>query len=92
MRLSVLKNTRLSDDEAKKMHLLTIRAVDDNPAGDNRAPSDPPGRKIQTVELAVFVFLIVPALSTSFLIGNQASGGYGHGLDHPGMPSSNEDA
>jgi len=37
---------------------------------------DQPGRKVQLIEVAVFLFLIVPSLSTSFLIGNQSDVGF----------------
>ncbi len=39
--------------------------------------SDQPSRKVQVIEVAVFLFLIVPSMSTSFLIGN-------HSGDHSG--------
>lgn len=35
-----------------------------------------PGRKAQLIEVAVFLFLIVPSMSTSFLIGNQSAPGF----------------
>jgi membrane protease YdiL (CAAX protease family) len=34
--------------------------------------SDQPGLKVQVIEVAVFLFLIVPSMSTSFFIGNQS--------------------
>jgi CAAX protease family protein len=41
------------------------------------ASSDQPSRKVQVIEVAVFLFLIVPSMATSFLIGN-------HSGDHSG--------
>ncbi|MDA8140864.1 MAG: type II CAAX endopeptidase family protein [Desulfobacteraceae bacterium] len=37
---------------------------------------DQPSRKVQTVELVVFLLLVLPALSTSFLIDDQSGGGF----------------
>jgi hypothetical protein len=37
--------------------------------------TDQPDRKVQTIELAVFLFLIVPAMSTSFMSGDRSVGG-----------------
>jgi CAAX protease family protein len=39
--------------------------------------SDQPSRKVQMIEVAVFLFLIVPSMTTSFLINN-------HSADHSG--------
>jgi membrane protease YdiL (CAAX protease family) len=39
-----------------------------------------PGRKVQAIEVAVFLFLIVPAMSTSFLIGSHSGSGSGGGF------------
>jgi len=38
--------------------------------------SDDPSRKVQMTEVAVFLFLIVPSLATSFLINDQSSLGF----------------
>ncbi len=44
------------------------------------ANSDQPGRKVQVIEVAVFLFLIVPAMSTSFLIGSHSGNHSGRGF------------
>jgi membrane protease YdiL (CAAX protease family) len=42
--------------------------------------SDQPSRKVQVIEVAVFLFLIVPSMSTSFLIGNYSGDHSGTGF------------
>ncbi len=42
------------------------------PAGADAPAGDRPGRKVQIIELAVFLFLIVPAMATSFWIGGRS--------------------
>ena len=40
------------------------------------AATDEPARKVQVIELAVFLFLIVPPMATSFLISGQSNLGF----------------
>ena len=42
----------------------------------NVTESDHPSRKIQIVEVAVFLFLIVPSMATSFMINDQSDVGF----------------
>jgi membrane protease YdiL (CAAX protease family) len=44
------------------------------------ANCDQPSRKIQVIEVAVFLFFIVPSMSTSFLIGNTSRSNSGSGF------------
>ena len=46
----------------------------------NEANCDQSSRKIQVIEVAVFLFFIVPSMSTSFLIGNTSGSNSGSGF------------
>jgi len=49
---------------------------DVSPAGRDAPGGDPPGRGVQSIELGVFLLLILPAMSTSFLIGGESRIGF----------------
>ena len=71
------RNTAIApENEAHAQPPAQSDALRDGPPLRYGNSADPPDSKVQTVELIVFLLLIVPALSTSFLISNQSGFGF----------------
>jgi uncharacterized protein len=66
-----IQQTETVPDESGERQPLNGAAGEGPPAGRNAPGGDPPGRGVQSIELAVFLLLILPAMSTSFLISGQ---------------------
>lgn len=72
MQLSTKEKSGISEGIRRPTPPLHYGAAEDYPLQPLGAPSEPPNRRVQAIELMVFLFLIVPALSTSFLISSQS--------------------
>jgi CAAX protease family protein len=60
------------EDEKRKKCPTNRDSAESKMPSHHAAGSDLPGRKVEVIEVAVFLFLIVPSMATSFLIGNHS--------------------
>jgi uncharacterized protein len=63
-------STGIIPDEKAEERAAHERLADVQPGKRPAAPVDPPDWKVQTIELGVFLLLIVPAMSSSFMTGS----------------------
>lgn len=73
MQLYTREKAGISESPREPVQPLRYNAAGDPPAPPLKTAPGSPDRKVQTIELIVFLLLIVPALSTSFLIAGQSN-------------------